>query len=413
MLEVGLGVAVFTTIVMCLVLVISLARSRLVATGEVDIRVNDRRTIRATLGARLLPSLTDGGIRVPSACGGIGTCGQCRVHVLEGGGPVLATETARLPKRDILDGVRLACQVTVREAMSVRVPEEIFGVKEWECTVQSTRNVGTLIKELVLEMPAGETVDFRAGAFVQIECPPFEARFVDFEIAAEYRDEWDRLNLWRYAASTKAPTTRAYSLANYAEENELLILLVRIATPPPGSPDWVPPGVVSSYLFSLKAGDRVTVSGPFGHFFAEESDREMIFIGGGAGMAPMRGHILDQLVRLKSRRKISFWYGARNLRELFYVELFDRLQAQHENFRWVVALSEPGPGDHWTGDVGFIHQVLYDRYLKDHPAPEECEYYLCGPPMMAKAVLTLLDDLGVEPENVHFDDFGETAPGGR
>jgi Na+-transporting NADH:ubiquinone oxidoreductase subunit F len=408
-LEVGLGVAIFTTIVMCLVLVISLVRARLVAAGEVEIRVNDRRTLQASVGGRLLRTLTDSGIHVPSACGGIGTCGQCRVHVLEGGGPVLPTETARIARREVLEGVRLACQVTIREDMRIRVPEEIFGVKQWECTLRSARNVGTMIRELVLELPEGETLEFRAGGFVQIECPPFQLGFRDFEIDAEYREEWDRLNLWRYEAAATAPTTRAYSMANYPEENEIIMLLVRLATPPPGSPDWVPPGVVSSYLFGLKPGDRVQVSGPFGHFFAEESDREMIFIGGGAGMAPMRAHILDQLVRLKSTRKISFWYGARNLRELFYVELFDGLQAQHDNFRWVVALSEPRPEDQWTGEVGFIHQVLYDRFLKDHPAPEECEYYLCGPPMMAKAVLTMLEDLGVEPESIRFDDFGEPA----
>jgi Na+-transporting NADH:ubiquinone oxidoreductase subunit F len=290
--------------------------------------------------------------------------------------------------------------------MAVEVPDEVFGVRHWTCRVRSSESVGTLIKEIVLELPETEAVEFRAGSFVQIESPPFELSFADLDIGSEYRDEWDRLDLWRYRAASARPTARAYSMANYADEKGIIILNVRAAIPPPGSPDDVPAGIVSSYLFSLKPGDLVRVSGPFGHFFAHETDREMVFVGGGVGMAPMRAHILDQLKRVGSQRKISFWYGARNLRELFYREEFDRLQEENPNFRWVVALSDPRPEDGWRGKVGFVHDVLCDSYLEDHPAPEECEYYLCGPPMMMRAVMRMLDNLGVEAENIRFDDFG-------
>lgn len=405
-MEVWLGIIVFMAIIGALLAVILAARSWLVAARDVDITVNQDKRIRAPVGVRLLRALVDAEIHVPSACGGIGTCAQCRVVVRSGGGAVLPTETARLTKREVRAGVRLACQVAVREDMAVEVPNEIFGVKHWVCKVRSSRCVGTLIKEIVLELPETESVEFRAGSFVQIESPPFEASFADFDIDAEYRDEWDRLDLWHYRAVAMAPTTRAYSLANCADEKGIIMLNIRVAIPPPGSPNDVPPGIVSSYLFSVKPGDPVTVSGPFGHFFASETEREMVFVGGGVGMAPMRAHIFDQLKRIGSQRKISFWYGARNLRELFYREEFDRLQEEYPNFRWVVALSDPRPEDYWQGEVGFIHDVLYESYLEHHPAAEECEYYLCGPPMMMKAVLRMLDNLGVEPENIRFDDFG-------
>ncbi len=406
MLEIGLGVALFTGIILCLVLVILAVRSRLVARGTVSVTVNDDRTVEARSGDKLLGALAEAGIHLPSACGGVGTCGQCRTTVVQGGGTILPTELAQITKREAAAGVRLACQVTVRQNMAVQVPEEVFGVGHWECTVRSNANVATLIKELVLDLPAGETIDFRTGSYVQISCPPYRANFTDFDVEPEFRDEWDRFDLWRYRAGTATPTTRAYSMANYPDENEVIMLVVRIAIPPPGAPENAPPGVVSSYIFSLKPGDTVSVSGPFGNFFAAETENEMVFVGGGAGMAPMRSHVLDQLKRLKSQRKITFWYGARSRRELFYSDDFDRLQAEHDNFQWTVALSEPRPEDDWRGKTGFIHDVLYDSYLKHHPVPEDCEYYLCGPPMMIKAVRNMLDNLGVDPDNIFFDDFG-------
>ncbi len=406
MFEIGLGAALFTAIIMCLVAVILVVRSRLVVTGRVAITVNDARETEAGVGTRLLAALADNGVHLPSACGGVGTCGQCRVRVTEGGGAVLPIETARITKREIDQGIRLACQVIVRQDMAVDVPEEIFGVETWQCAVRSNRNVTAFIKELVLDLPDGASLVFRAGAYVQITCPPYRAKFTDFDIDPECRDEWQRLDLWRYEGRSAHETTRAYSMANYPDEGNTIILNVRIALPPPGSSDTVPPGVVSSYLFNLKSGDSVTVSGPYGHFFAAETEAEMVFVGGGVGMAPMRSHIYDQLTRLRSNRKITFWYGARSKRDLFYVEDFDRLQAAHDNFRWFVGLSEPKPEDNWKGKTGFIHEVLCESYLKDHPAPEDCEYYLCGPPMMLKATRNMLDNLGVDPENIFFDEFG-------
>jgi Na+-transporting NADH:ubiquinone oxidoreductase subunit F len=406
MFEIGLGIALFTGIVLCLVLVILAVRSRLVAGGTVSVTVNNDRTVEALSGEKLLSALADAGIHLPSACGGVGTCGQCRTMVVQGGGAILPTELAQITKREAAAGVRLACQVTVRQDMVVQVPEEVFGVGHWNCIVHSNANIATLIKELVLDLPAGETIDFRAGSYVQIACPPYRANFADFDIEPGFRDEWDRFDLWRYRAGTATQTTRAYSMANYPDEDEAIKLVVRIAIPPPGAPENVPPGVVSSYIFNLKPGDRVAVSGPFGNFIAAETENEMVFVGGGAGMGPMRSQIFDQLIRRKSQRKITFWYGARSRRELFYSNDFDRLQAEHDNFQWTVALSEPRPEDDWHGKTGFIHDVLYDSYLKDHPAPEDCEYYLCGPPMMIKAVRNMLDNLGVDPDNIFFDDFG-------
>jgi Na+-transporting NADH:ubiquinone oxidoreductase subunit F len=405
-IEIALGVALFTAIVMCLALVILLARAKLMAAGEITVTVNEERTFKAPAGERLLGVLTDAGIPLPSACGGVGTCGLCRVTVLEGGGAILPVEAERISRQEAAAGDRLACQVTMHEDLNIRVPDEIFGAKLWHCTVRSNKSVATLIKELVLELPAGEVMDFRAGAFVELHSPPYRTSFADFDIDPRFRDVWDALDLWRYEAGSAKPEKRAYSMANYPAEQGVIILDVRIAIPPPGAPESAPPGIVSSYIFGLKPGDPVTVAGPYGHFFARETEAEMVFIGGGAGMAPMRAHILDQLKRRRSTRKITFWYGARSRRELFYVEDFDRLQAEHDNFRWVAALSEPRPEDDWEGPTGFIHDVVYEQHLKAHPAPEDCEYYLCGPQIMIKAVMGMLDSLGVEPDSILFDDFG-------
>ena len=406
MQEILYSVLVFTGILLMLTLLILWVRARLVPQGDVHIRVNDELDLAVPAGGRLLGSLADKGIFVPSACGGGGTCGQCRVKVLEGGGSLLPTESSLISKREAAQGERLACQVAISQNLRIRVPDAVFGVKQWECTVRSNDNVATFIKELVLELPAGETLDFKAGGYIQIECPAHELKYSNYDIQEMYREDWERLGLLRLGSIVKEPTMRAYSMANYPEENRIIMLNVRIATPPPNAPDTVPAGVMSSFIFNLKPGDQVTVSGPYGEFFAKDSGAEMVFIGGGAGMAPMRSHIFDQLKRLLSERKITFWYGARSLREAFYVEEFDQLAASHPNFSWHLALSDPLPEDNWSGPVGFIHDVLYEQHLKDHPAPEDCEYYMCGPPMMIAAVTGLLDDLGVEEENVLFDDFG-------
>lgn len=405
MLEIGLGVGLFTAIVLMLVGVILLARSRLVESGNVEVVVNEERRISTPVGLKLLNVLGNAQLFVPSACGGGGTCGQCRVKVLEGGGAILPTETTHITKREAREGERLACQLSVKQSMRIEVPRELFGIKKWQCRVRSNRNVSTFIKELVLELPQGERLDFRAGGYIQIECPPHEVSYADFDIPEEFRPDWDRFNLWRYVSKVGAPVTRAYSMANYPAENDIVMLNVRIASPPPSEPN-VPPGVMSSYIFNLKPGDMVTVSGPFGEFFAKETQAEMVFVGGGAGMAPMRAHIFDQLKRLNSTRTISYWYGARSRREIFYQEDFDTLAAEHENFQWHVALSDPLPEDDWDGYIGFIHSVLHDHYLAAHPAPEDCEYYLCGPPMMTAAVIKMLHELGVEKDNILMDDFG-------
>ena len=405
MLEIGLGVSLFTVIVLALVGVILFARSRLVPSGNVEVTVNQERAVSTPVGLKLLNVLGNAQLFVPSACGGGGTCGQCRVRVLEGGGALLPTEATHISKREAGQGARLACQVVVKEPMSIEVPREVFGVRKWECAVRSNRSVSTFIKELVLELPADERLHFRAGGYIQIECPPHEVRYADFDIPEVYRADWDRYNLWRYVSKTAVSVTRAYSMANYPAENDIVMLNVRIATPPPSRPD-VPPGVMSSYIFGLKPGDKVTISGPFGEFFARETRAEMIFVGGGAGMAPMRAHIFDQLQRLQSGRQISFWYGARSRREVFYQQDFDNLARDHDNFRWHLALSDPLPEDYWEGHTGFIHQVLLENYLREHPAPEDGEYYLCGPPMMTAAVTRMLHELGVEKDNILMDDFG-------
>jgi len=405
-MEIILGIILFTIIIMALVLLILSARSKLVSTGDISIRINDEKTISCAAGGKLLGALADAELFVSSACGGGGTCGQCKVKVFDGGGSILPTELSHITKREAADGNRLSCQVSVKQDMKIQVPEEVFGVKKWECTVRSNDNVATFIKELVLQLPTGENVNFRAGGFIQIEAPAHVSEYKTFDIGNEYREDWDRFDMWRYSSTVKQDVIRAYSMANYPEEVGIIMLNVRIASPPPGADDNVPPGLMSSYIFNLKAGDKVTISGPFGEFFAKDSDKEMIFIGGGAGMAPMRSHIFDQLRRLNSNRKISFWYGARSKREMFYVEDFDTLQAENPNFQWHVALSDPMEEDDWTGYTGFIHNVLRDNLLKDHPAPEDCEYYMCGPPMMNSAVINMLEDLGVERDNIFLDDFG-------
>lgn len=405
MIEIGLGVSLFTAIVVVLSMVILAARAALTPSVSIAVTVNDRLKLTVPAGDKLLGALVDAGIRLPSACGGKGTCGMCRVEVVAGGEAPLPVETARLGRRDLAEGARLACQVTVREEMAVRVAEDIFGVETFQCRLRSNDNVATLIKELVLEPPAERETDFPAGSFVQISCPPYHARFADFDVGPAFRDVWDELGLWHYTAQAGAPTTRAYSLASYPGDARL-ILNVRIALPPPGAAPEVPPGIVSSYLFSLRPGDTIELAGPYGHFFIKDDEREIVLIGGGAGMAPLRAHILDQLKRRKTSRKIGFWYGARSRRELFYTELFEGLAAEHDNFTWLPALSEPRPEDDWRGATGFIHQVVHDRYLADHPAPEACAYYLCGPPLMIKAVLHMLDGLGVEEESILYDDFG-------
>ena len=405
MLEISLGVGFFVTIVLLQVLIIRIARSWLVSTGNIKLKINGEQELNAPVGSKLLPALAANGLFVSSACGGGGTCGQCRVKVLDGGGAILPTEETYINKREQTDGYRLSCQLTVKQDICIELSPEVFGCRQWLCKVKSNENVATFIKNLVLELPQGEAVDFRAGGYIQIECPPHRVSFSDFDIDTEFRDVWDQFNLWKYQSQTKEAVSRAYSMANFPDEKGIIMLNVRIATPPPASE--FPPGVVSSYLFSLKSGDTVKISGPFGDFFAKDTTNEMIFIGGGAGMAPMRSHIFDQLKRLHNdKRKISFWYGARSYREAFFIEDFDKLQEQSDNFKWYLALSEPQPEDQWQGPTGFIHQVLYNNYLQHHDAPEDCEYYICGPPMMNTAAINMLHDMGVEDDNIFFDDFG-------
>lgn len=406
MLEALIGATVFTGVVMALVLAVLFARSRLAPSGSVALVVNGERRLAVPAGATLLEALSAARVPLPAGCGGRGTCGACRVVVRSGGGAVLPTETARIGRAGLARGERLACQVKLREDVAVELPPELLAVEEFECRVRSSSSVATYIKEIVLELPPERDFRFRAGAFVQVTAPPYRLRYDAIEVGEAYRAEWERLGLRALVASCAKPTTRAYSLANHPGERGVLVLGVRVALPPPSAPAGTPPGIVSSWLFGLRPGDSVRVSGPFGHFFAEDSEAEMVLVGGGAGMAPLRAHVLDQLEGRRSRRPIRFFYGARNRRELFYDELFERLAAEHANFRWCAALSEPRPEDHWKGPTGFVHEVLFERYLKEHPAPEACEYYLCGPPLMLRATLALLDELGVDPTRVHYDDFG-------
>ncbi len=401
------GMLGFTGIILALTVLLLIVKARLMPEGKVKIVINHdpEKTLEVDAGGSLLSTLAAQGIFIPSACGGKGTCGVCRCTVEGGGGALLPTETAHIKPKEARAGVRLSCQVKVREDMSIGLPPEVFDVRKWTCKVRSNHNVATFIKELILELPPGEEVPFRAGGYIQIECPPHVVHYRDFDIDEQYREDWDKFDLWRFESKVDEPVSRAYSMANYPDEKGIIMLNVRIASPPPNATD-VPPGQMSSYIFGLKPGDEVVISGPYGDFFARETDNEMCFIGGGAGMAPMRSHIFDQFRRIHTDRKVTFWYGARSLREAFYIEDFDAIAAENPNFEWYLALSEPLPDDNWTGLTGFIHQVLYDNYLKDHPEPEEIEYYLCGPPMMIDACKKMLDDLGVDPDNIMFDDFG-------
>lgn len=399
------GVIVFTGVVGILAAVILIARARILPRGEAVVIVNDTRRLRAQLGSRLNSALAEHGLFLPSACGGRGTCGQCRVTFTSDAPPFLPTEASHIGRGDASAGVRLACQQVLRGDVVIRVPEIVLGADRWECTLRSCGNVSTFIRELVFELPPGERIEFAAGSYVLVECPPNEIRFRDFDIASEYRADWERFGLFELESSVTESVARAYSMANCPLESDQIRLNVRIATPPPKVPD-APPGKVSSWLFSLRPGDKARMTGPFGEFLARESDAEMVFIGGGAGMAPMRSHILDQLGRRGSTRRISYWYGARNLREAYYVDEFEQLARRYDNFTWYLALSDPPKDGSWQGLSGFIHEVVYENYLKDHPAPEDCEYYLCGPPVMIDAVKRMLYDLGVDSDRVFYDDFG-------
>jgi Na+-transporting NADH:ubiquinone oxidoreductase subunit F len=408
MITILFGVGMFTLVILLLVIVLMIARGKLVNTADVKIGINgdDSLTLTTPAGSTLLSTLSANKIFIPSACGGGGTCGVCDVTVLSGGGSLLPTEEGHISRGDARKGLRLACQVKVKEDMELEIPAEIFNVRKWTCKVRSNVNVATFIKELVLELPEGEDVPFRAGGYIQIECPPHVANYKDFEIEEEYRGDWDKFDMWRYVSKVDEDVTRAYSMASYPGEKGIIMLNVRIASPPPRAPEGTPPGIMSSYIFDLKPGDECVISGPYGDFFAKETDNEMVFVGGGAGMAPMRSHIFDLFKRLNTDRKVTFWYGARSLREAFYVDQFDEIARDNPNFEWHLALSEPQPEDNWEGHTGFIHQVVRDQYLMEHQAPEDCEYYMCGPPVMNDAVIEMLIDMGVERESIFLDDFG-------
>ncbi len=402
---IALSSGVFTATILFLVFILSYAESKLVNKGKVKILINDdeEKSPETEAGSNLLNTLAANNIFLPSACGGQGTCGMCTCQVLEGGGDPLPTEETQLTRKEIKEHWRLACQIKVKNDMKIHIPEEIFNIQKFECTVRSNKNVATFIKELILELPQGMHLNFRAGGYIQIYIPPYNLTFKEFDIQEEYHPDWDKYKLWDLKASNDEEIFRAYSMANYPAEGDIVMLNVRIATPPPGT-DY-PPGISSSFIFNLKPGDKVTVSGPYGEFFYKNTDKEMVYIGGGAGMAPMRSHIFDLLKTNHSKRKISFWYGARSLREMFYDEDFKQLEKEFPNFNYNVALSDALPEDNWTGPTGFIHQALYEHYLKDHPEPEEIEYYLCGPPMMISAVNNMLYNLGVEKENILYDEF--------
>ncbi|MFN9594757.1 MAG: NADH:ubiquinone reductase (Na(+)-transporting) subunit F [Pirellulaceae bacterium] len=401
-----LGVLMFTLVVIALVLLILAAKKALVSGGNVKILVNDSKELSVPCGGKLLSALADQGIFVSSACGGGGTCAQCKVQVLSGGGEILATERSHINNKMAKEGYRLSCQVAVKQDMKIHVPEEVFETKKWRCKVRSNHNVATFIKELVLELPVGEAVDFKAGGYIQIEVPPHVVEYKNFAIESQFHEDWDKFNVWRYTSKVEEPVYRAYSMANYPGEKGIIMLSVRIASPPPRAPDGIPPGKVSSYIFNLKPGDEVTISGPYGEFFIKDTEAEMVYIGGGAGMAPLRRHIFELFKNRKTKRKVSYWYGGRSSKELFYVDHFRAIEKEFPNFKFNIALSEPRPEDNWTGYTGFIHQVVLENYLKNHTAPEDIEYYLCGPPRMNAAVFKMLDELGVEKENIAYDDFG-------
>ena len=402
-----LGVGMFTATVLSLVLVILFARSRLVSSGNVTIQINDdpAKAIEVPAGGKLLPTLASQGIFLASACGGGGTCAQCRCRITDGGGSILATEEGHFTRGEINNDWRLSCQVAVKQDLKIEVPEDALGVQRWECEVGSNDNVASMIKELNLKLPEGVDVDFRAGGYVQLEIPPYKMDWSTIDVQDEYREDWDTFNFWDLKSEVAETTIRAYSMANYPEEKGILKFNIRVAPPPPRTEN-LPPGAMTSYVANLKKGDKITVFGPYGDFFVKDTPAEKIWIGGGAGMAPLRSHIFDELLRKGTTAKMSFWYGARSLREMFYKEEFDRLEEEYENFSWHVALSDAREEDNWDGLTGFIHAVVLENYLKDHPSPEDCEYYMCGPPIVNQLVSEMLDDLGVEPENIAFDDFG-------
>ncbi|MBN1599944.1 MAG: NADH:ubiquinone reductase (Na(+)-transporting) subunit F [Bacteroidales bacterium] len=406
-----ISVAVFLLVILLLVAVLLYARKKLTPQGEVTLDINEgERVLTVNPGSTLLSTLSDSGIFLPSACGGGGTCAMCRCQVHEGGGSILPTETGFFTRREQAEDWRLGCQVKVRQDMKIEVPKEVMGIKKWECEVVSNKNVATFIKEFVVKLPAGEILDFKSGGYIQIDVPKYSVSYRDFDIEKRFRDEWDKFNMWDLKIKNTEETYRAYSMANHPAEGNIIMLNIRIATPPwdraKGDFANVPPGVCSSYIFSLKPGDPVTVSGPYGEFFIKDTDREMVYIGGGAGMAPLRSHLFHLFHTLKTKRKVSYWYGARSKREIFYEDEFKAIEKEFPNFKFNIALSEPQPEDKWDGYVGFIHQVLYDNYLKNHEEPEEIEYYMCGPPMMNAAVEKTLYNLGVPDEMIDFDDFG-------
>ncbi|MBT8362065.1 MAG: NADH:ubiquinone reductase (Na(+)-transporting) subunit F [Desulfobacterales bacterium] len=403
--EIVYGVSIFLTIQFILVLIIVLAKRSLLPSGDITIRVNDDKEIITKPGGKLITSLADKGIFLSSACGGGGSCAQCLCVVKDGGGSILPTEESHISRREAREGYRLSCQVPVKRNLEIEVPPEMLETRKWECVVKSNDNLATFIKELVLELPEDDDVDFKAGGYIQIEVPPHVLEYKNFDIDNRFLADWTKFKMFQYKSHVHTPVTRAYSMANYPEEKGIIALNVRISSPPPGQPA-APPGQASSYIFNLKPGDRVTISGPFGDFLIKDGDEEMVYIGGGAGMAPLRSHIFDLFKRLKTGRKVSYWYGGRSVKELFYQKEFEELDEKHENFSFHMALSEPQPEDNWNGYTGFVHQVLYDHYLKDHPAPEDIHYYVCGPPMMLASVQDMLDNLGVEQDNIHFDDFG-------
>ncbi len=404
------SVVVFLLVILFLVAILLYARKKLTPQGEVNLKVNDKE-FKVDPGSTLLTTLSNYDIFLPSACGGAGTCGLCKCQVLDGGGSILLTETGFFTRKEQMNYWRLGCQVKIRQDMVVKVPKAVMGVKKWECEVVSNENVATFIKECVVKLPEGEILDFQSGGYVQIDVPKIEVDYSnDIYVEEEYRNEWDKFKMWDLKMKNTEETFRAYSMANHPAEGNIVMLNIRIATPP-----WdrtragfmrVNPGVCSSYIFSLKSGDKVTISGPYGEFFIKETESEMIYIGGGAGMAPLRSHLFHLFHTLQTNRKVSYWYGARSKREIFYEEHFREIEKKYPNFTFHIALSEPLPEDNWDGLTGFIHQVVYDRYLSKHEEPEEIEYYMCGPPLMNDAVLKMLYDLGVPDEMIDFDDFG-------
>ena len=405
-----LSIAVFLVVVLIPVTILVFVRKKLAPQGKVKININDEKEIEVEPGNSLLATLANEQIFLPSACGGGGSCGMCRCQVLEGGGTILPTETGFFSRKEQQNHWRLGCQVKVREDMKININPQIFGIKKWECEVVSNRNVATFIKEFVVKLPEGEHLKFLSGGYIQIDVPAIDVNYKDIDVDEEYRADWEKFGMFDLVMHNPEPQFRAYSMASYPAEDNIIMLNVRIATPPfdrvNGGFMKVNPGVCSSYIYSLKPGDKVTISGPYGEFHIKDTKREIIFIGGGAGMAPMRSHILDLFLTKHTDRKVSYWYGGRSLRELFYIEDFRKIEEENPNFKFNIALSAPLPEDNWTGYVGNIHEVLLENYLKNHSEPEEIEYYLCGPPMMTAAVLKMLDSLGVPKEMISFDDFG-------